>query len=53
MVSFRGVIRAIVEPRGSIKTMPMGSFLGYFVGILPVAVDRMDRMSMLDMVQGA
>jgi hypothetical protein len=53
MVSFGGIMRAIVEPRGSIKTMLMRSFLGYFVGILPVAVDRMDRISMLDMVQGA
>ncbi len=37
MVSFRGVMRALGELRGSIKTMLMGSFLGYFVGILPAA----------------
>ncbi len=37
MVSFRGILRALVELRSSIKTMLMGSFLGYFVGILPAA----------------
>ena len=30
-------MRALGELRGSIKTMLMGSFLGYFVGILPAA----------------
>ncbi len=51
MVSFRGVMRALVELRGGIKTMPMGSFLGYFAGILPAAGDRTDRMGPLDIVQ--
>jgi putative tricarboxylic transport membrane protein len=36
-ISFRGIMRAITELKGSIKTMLMGSFLGYFVGILPAA----------------
>jgi len=36
-ISFRGIMRAIAELKGSVKTMLMGSFLGYFVGILPAA----------------
>jgi putative tricarboxylic transport membrane protein len=36
-VSIRGIFRAIADLRHSIKTMLMGSFLGYFVGILPAA----------------
>ncbi len=51
MVSFRGGMRALVELRGSIKTMLMGSFLGNFVAILPAAGDRTDRMGPLDIVQ--
>jgi putative tricarboxylic transport membrane protein len=37
MVSFRGVLRALAELRHNVKSMLMGSFLGYFVGILPAA----------------
>ena len=36
-LSFAGVLRALGELRGSIRTMVMGSLLGYFVGILPAA----------------
>ncbi len=36
-VSFRRVIVALKELRHNVKTMVMGSFLGYFVGILPAA----------------
>jgi putative tricarboxylic transport membrane protein len=36
-VSFRRVIDSLKELRSSAKTMVMGSFLGYFVGILPAA----------------
>ncbi len=36
-ISLRGILRAIGELRHSIHTMLMGSFLGYFVGILPAA----------------
>lgn len=36
-ISVRGVIEALVELKGTVKTMLMGSFLGYFVGILPAA----------------
>lgn len=36
-ISFRGIMRAIGDLRHSIRTMLMGSFLGYFVGILPAA----------------
>ena len=36
-ISFRGIMTAIVELKSSIKPMLMGSFLGYFVGILPAA----------------
>lgn len=36
-ISFRGILRAIADLRHSVKTMLMGSFLGYFVGILPAA----------------
>jgi putative tricarboxylic transport membrane protein len=36
-VSFRRIWGNLKELKGSIKTMIMGSFLGYFVGILPAA----------------
>lgn len=36
-ISFRGIMQAIGDLRHSVKTMLMGSFLGYFVGILPAA----------------
>jgi len=36
-ISFRRIIDAIKSLKGSIKPMVMGSFLGYFVGILPAA----------------
>ena len=36
-VTFRGILRAMADLKRSIKTMLMGSFLGYFVGILPAA----------------
>ena len=36
-VSFRRIWDNLKELKGSIKTMVMGSFLGYFVGILPAA----------------
>ena len=36
-VTFRGILRAMADLKSSIKTMLMGSFLGYFVGILPAA----------------
>lgn len=36
-ISFLGIMRAIGALRRSIHTMLMGSFLGYFVGILPAA----------------
>jgi putative tricarboxylic transport membrane protein len=36
-ISLRGILRAIGALRHSIHTMLMGSFLGYFVGILPAA----------------
>ena len=36
-VSFRRIIDNLKELRSSAKTMVMGSFLGYFVGILPAA----------------
>jgi len=36
-ISFRGIMTAIAELKSSIKPMLMGSFLGYFVGILPAA----------------
>ncbi|MEE8606238.1 MAG: tripartite tricarboxylate transporter permease [Nitrospiraceae bacterium] len=36
-ISFRRIIDGIKSLKGSIKTMIMGSLLGYFVGILPAA----------------
>ncbi len=36
-VSFRRIVDALVDLKKSAKTMLMGSFLGYFVGILPAA----------------
>jgi putative tricarboxylic transport membrane protein len=36
-VSFRRILDNLKELRSSAKTMVMGSFLGYFVGILPAA----------------
>ena len=36
-VSFRRILDNLKDLKGSIKTMLMGSFLGYFVGILPAA----------------
>jgi putative tricarboxylic transport membrane protein len=36
-VSVRGILDGIRALKSSIKTMIMGSFLGYFVGILPAA----------------
>ncbi|MCZ6626278.1 MAG: tripartite tricarboxylate transporter permease [Deltaproteobacteria bacterium] len=36
-ISFRRIIEGIKSLKGSIKPMIMGSFLGYFVGILPAA----------------
>ncbi len=36
-ISVRGIIKGIKSLKGSIKPMIMGSFLGYFVGILPAA----------------
>jgi putative tricarboxylic transport membrane protein len=36
-VSFRRIWSNLKDLKGSIKTMIMGSFLGYFVGILPAA----------------
>ncbi len=36
-VSFRGILNNLKGLKSSIKTMIMGSFLGYFVGILPAA----------------
>ena len=38
-VSFRRIINILKDLRSSAKTMVMGSFLGYFVGILPAAGD--------------
>jgi len=36
-ISFRRIIDGLIELKGTIKTMIMGSLLGYFVGILPAA----------------
>jgi len=36
-ISFRRIIDCLIELKGTIKTMIMGSLLGYFVGILPAA----------------
>lgn len=36
-VSFRGIVANIAALRHNIRSMVMGSFLGYFVGILPAA----------------
>jgi len=36
-ISARGIFDALISLKRSIKTMIMGSFLGYFVGILPAA----------------
>ena len=36
-VTIRGVARALTDLRHNIRSMLMGSFLGYFVGILPAA----------------
>ena len=36
-ISVRGILNAIIALKHSIKIMVMGSFLGYFVGILPAA----------------
>ncbi|MFQ5784400.1 MAG: tripartite tricarboxylate transporter permease [Alphaproteobacteria bacterium] len=36
-ISLRGVVNAVVELKENIKTMLFGSFLGFFVGILPAA----------------
>ena len=36
-VTLRGILAALKDLRHSIKIMLMGSFLGYFVGILPAA----------------
>ncbi len=36
-ISLRGIITAVSELRHSVKTVLMGSLLGYFVGILPAA----------------
>ena len=36
-ISFRRIFEGIVELRANLKTMVMGSVLGYFVGILPAA----------------
>ncbi len=36
-VTVRGIVTAIRDLKSSIKPMIMGSFLGYFVGILPAA----------------
>jgi putative tricarboxylic transport membrane protein len=36
-VSFRRIMDNLKELKSSLKTMVMGSFLGYFVGILPAA----------------
>ncbi|MEM9684648.1 MAG: tripartite tricarboxylate transporter permease, partial [Pseudomonadota bacterium] len=36
-ISVRGILNAIIALKHSIKIMFMGSFLGYFVGILPAA----------------
>ncbi len=36
-VTIRGVVRALADLRHNIRSMLMGSFLGYFVGILPAA----------------
>ena len=36
-ISVRRIIDGLIELKGTIKTMIMGSLLGYFVGILPAA----------------
>jgi len=36
-ISVRGIVDALLSLKRSIKTMIMGSFLGYFIGILPAA----------------
>ncbi len=36
-ISARGIVDALLSLKRSIKTMIMGSFLGYFIGILPAA----------------
>ena len=36
-ITARGIFDALIGLKNSIKTMLMGSFLGYFVGILPAA----------------
>jgi putative tricarboxylic transport membrane protein len=36
-ISVRGIVDGVRSLKGSINTMLMGSFLGYFVGILPAA----------------
>ena len=36
-ISVRRIINCLIELKGTIKTMIMGSLLGYFVGILPAA----------------
>ena len=36
-VSFRRIVNSLIDLKSSAKTMVMGSFLGYFVGILPAA----------------
>jgi len=36
-ISLRGILRAVAALKNSVKPMLMGSFLGYFVGILPAA----------------
>ncbi len=36
-VSVRRIIRCLKDLKGTVKAMTMGSFLGYFVGILPAA----------------
>ena len=42
-VSVRRTLDALKELAGTAKTMLMGSFLGYFVGILPAAGATRDR----------
>ena len=36
-ISWRGIVSALSELRHCVKTVLMGSFLGYFVGVLPAA----------------
>ena len=36
-VTARGIVRAVIALKSSIRPMLMGSFLGYFIGILPAA----------------